>query len=206
MHEIGTNTPYKLYFAGKAKSGASFGFMQGDLAAGQGNVTETFVTILKLAGVAKSDIKGFLKLLAVHRVVNPLAPADTALINGAMVAGASKVDEMDQQILAGVFNDLDTCIAVAKGAGRQITGVALLFMALWINMSGHPTKLLDWLKGRDPHLVHPVPIPPAIVGAPDIRGYLSATDYYVSNPGNLLHLDSSVAVGASLVPAGVNAS
>lgn len=66
MHEIGTNTPYRLYFAGKAKSGASFGFMQGDLAASQDIVTKTFVTILSLAGVADADIKDFCKVLSVH--------------------------------------------------------------------------------------------------------------------------------------------
>ena len=42
MHEIGSASPYKLFFAAKGKSGASFGFMQGDLAAGQPDVTKTF--------------------------------------------------------------------------------------------------------------------------------------------------------------------
>jgi hypothetical protein len=35
LHEIGDLSPYQLGFAGKGKSGASFGFMQADLAAGQ---------------------------------------------------------------------------------------------------------------------------------------------------------------------------
>jgi len=34
LDEIGGGSPYKLCFAGKGKSGASFGFMQGDMAAG----------------------------------------------------------------------------------------------------------------------------------------------------------------------------
>jgi hypothetical protein len=35
VHEIGDETPYRLFFAAKGKSGASFGFMQGDLAGKQ---------------------------------------------------------------------------------------------------------------------------------------------------------------------------
>jgi hypothetical protein len=35
FNEISDETPYRLSFAGKGTSGGSFGFMQGDLAAGQ---------------------------------------------------------------------------------------------------------------------------------------------------------------------------
>ena len=44
LHEIGDASPYQLCFAGKGKSGASFGFMQGDLAAGQPEVRQTSTT------------------------------------------------------------------------------------------------------------------------------------------------------------------
>src|SRR3954447_13785340 len=54
MHEIGSASPYKLFFAAKGKSGASFGFMQGDLAAGQPDVTKTFRRALQRAGMAEA--------------------------------------------------------------------------------------------------------------------------------------------------------
>ena len=202
MHEIGTDSPYRLFFAGKGNSGASFGFMQGDLAAGQTNVVETFTVILKNAGASKPTVKRYLDALSVHLIANPLSPTDTKFINDALVANKDLVDAMDEEILSDVYNDLDKCIAAAATDNRKISGTALLYAAMWINMSGHPTKLLTWLKGGDPHLHHPVPKAPALVGGADIRGYLMATDYYVSNPGNAPHLDTSVQAGAGLLPPG----
>ena len=38
LHEIGDASPYALSFAGKGNSGASFGFMQGDMNGGQPEV------------------------------------------------------------------------------------------------------------------------------------------------------------------------
>ena len=35
LHEIGDQSPYHLMFAAKGKSGASFGFMPGDLEEGR---------------------------------------------------------------------------------------------------------------------------------------------------------------------------
>ena len=126
----------------------------------------------------------------------------TKFINDALVANKDLVDAMDEEILSDVYTDLDKCIAAAATENRKISGKALLYAAMWINMSGHPTKLLTWLKGGDPHLHHPVPKAPALVGGADIRAYLMATDYYVSNPGNAPHLDTSVQAGAGLLPPG----
>ncbi|RWA63873.1 hypothetical protein [Mesorhizobium sp.] len=201
MHEIGTKSPYQLYFAAKGKSGGSFGFMQGDLAAGQDIVTKTFRQILADADASKADIQRYLDKLSVHLIGNPLSSADTKFVNNALKTGSAKVDAMDQAIAADVYSDLDKCIEAAAKAHRKISAKALLYAALWINMSGHPSKLLTWLKGDDPHLQHPLPKPPQFVGGSDMRGYLMATDYYTSNPGNAAHLDQSVQAGALLLPA-----
>ena len=51
MHEIGARSPYEISFAGKGRSGGSFGFMQGDLSAGPAIVRETFRAVLGAAGL-----------------------------------------------------------------------------------------------------------------------------------------------------------
>ncbi|EJJ31591.1 hypothetical protein [Rhizobium sp. CF142] len=200
MHEIGNDTPYRLYFAAKGKSGASFGFMQGDLAAGQVVVTKTFNDILTSEGIPPSKINSLLAKLSVHTIGNPLNPSDTKLVNTALDKHRADVDEMDEAILSDVYQSLDTCISAASNGGKTISGKAMLYAALWINMAGPPTKFLDWLKGKDPHLIHPVPKAPALITGDDVRAYLMATSYYVSNPGNAPHLDASVKAGEVLLP------
>lgn len=200
MHEIGNDTPYRLYFASKGKSGASFGFMQGDLAAGQKVVTKTFIDILTAEGVAQSKTKSLLAKLSVHTIGNPLSQSDTKMVNAALENRQAAVDAMDEAILSDVYESVDRCIAVASVSGRTLTGKAVLYAALWINMSGPPTKFLDWLKGKNPNLVHPVPKAPPVIKGDDVRAYLMATSYYVANPGNAAHLDSSVKAGEVLLP------
>lgn len=200
MHEIGTRSPYRLDFAGKGNSGASFGFMQGDLAVGQRVVNNTFVQILTNAGASTGRIKQLLAALSVHQISNPLSPEDTAFVNQALAAGSVLVDAMDQAILSDVYADLEKCVAVARASGRKLSGKAMLYFALWINMSGHPTALLAWLSGEDPNLPVRIGPPPSLVAASDARSYLMATHYYVGNPGNAAHLDESVQAGAVLLP------
>jgi hypothetical protein len=201
MHEIGKGTPYKLYFASKGKSGGSFGFMQGDLAAGQKAVTKTFVDVMEASGISNAKTQQLLGLLSKHIIGNPLSPQDTSLVNAALASHMAEVDAMDQDILADVCGGgLQDCMDVAQAHGRTISGKALLYAALWINMSGAPTKLKVWLSGGDPHLNHPVPTAPPTVKGSDIRAYLMATSYYVANPGNAAHLDESVQAGEPLLP------
>jgi hypothetical protein len=200
MHEIGTNSPYRLYFAGKGKSGASFGFMQGDLAANQPIVVSTFKNVLSTQGFSAADTSSFLNRLSVHLVSNPLTKAETDRINAALNAQQSLVDAMDEQILQKVYDDLDLCLSTAATAGRTIEPEALLFLACWINMSGRPTKVLTWINGGDPHLAKPVPAPGSVITAALVEQYLKATSYYVSNPGNIPHLLESVDAGAKLLP------
>lgn len=195
FHEIGNDTPYRISFAGKGKSGGSFGFMQGDLAAGQPDVTRTFRDAMSAAGMSAQKINDLIALLSKHQIKNPLTPADTEAVNGALQASHALVDAMDDQILQGVYRDLDRCDARAAAHHRRIDTKAMVYMALWINMSGPPTKLLTWLDGDDPHLARQVPPAGPVVGGEDMEDYLAATNYYVENPQNLQHLHACAAKG-----------
>jgi hypothetical protein len=195
LHEIGDASPYQLSFAGKGKSGASFGFMQGDMAAQQPEVLKAFRDALAAAGSPSATIEKLVGRLSVHVVDNPLTPAETKAVNDALLAGRQLVDAMDESILGKVYDDLDTCIAKASGAGRSIAPKAALYIALWINMTGRPTKLLVWLADGNPQLRVPVPPPGTVVDGPAIETYLRATDYFTENPGNFPHMMQSVAAG-----------
>jgi hypothetical protein len=200
MHEIGNASPYRLFFAGKGKSGASFGFMQGDLAAKQPVVTNTFTAILNAEGFTNNEITHYLALLSVHVIGNPLTNVDTDRINAALLHQSTRVDQMDEQILGQVYTDLDKCYAAAKAANCTINPTAAIMMALWINMSGPPSKLLTWLGGGDPHLTHPIPAAAARVTGTQMEAYLRATDYFSENPGNFPHFLQSVNAGVALLP------
>jgi hypothetical protein len=199
LHEIGSASPYRLFFASKGTSGASFGFMQGDLAARQPEVTQTFHDSLAAAAFQESQIITFLQQLSVHLIKNPLNLSDTNSINAALLASSKLVDAMDQQILASVYQQLEKCIATASTAGRKIANKALIYMTLWINMSGPPTKLLDWLKGLDPGLTQPIPIAGTVVDGPAMETYLQATSYYSENPDNFPHMLQCAAAGEVLL-------
>lgn len=197
LHEIGDKSPYQLFFAGKGKSGGSFGFMQGDLAAGQPEVKATFRAILADAGFAAAKSAAIEAKLSVHLLVNPLSGADTTAVNAALSAGRVRVDAMDEGILAEVYAHLDKCIAAASAKGRTIEPKALLYMAMWINMAGPPTTLLDWLGGKAVSLSKPVGKPGTVVTSAAMESYLAATAYYSENPGNMPHLLHCAAAGAA---------
>jgi hypothetical protein len=201
MHEIGNESPYRLFFAAKGKSGASFGFVQGDLAAGQPEVQRTFREVLTAAGVGHDVITDIARRLSVHLIANPLSPAETKQVNDALLAGRASVDAMDEAILAKIYAGVDTCIARAAQAGRSVAPKALLYMAMWINMTGPPSKLLVWLDGRDPQLRSAVAPPGNPVDVPAVEAYLLATDYYTENRRNFAHMQESAAAGALKLPA-----
>jgi hypothetical protein len=196
-HEIGQSSPYELMFAAKGKSGASFGFMQGDLAAGQPEVRQTFRACCAGAGMDDATVTALIERLGVPLIANPLEPAETGHVNAALLAGRANVDAMDETILGGVYQGLDACLATANAAQRTIAPDAQIYLALWINMSGPPTTVLRWLQGDDPKLRKPVALPGRQVGAADIRTYLGATDYFTENPRNFMHMVESVAVGTA---------
>lgn len=197
LNEIGDRSPYQLSFAAKGASGASFGFMQGDLAAGQPEVTRTFHDVLAAAKFPEERIKELTSQLSVHLVKNPLSAEETQAIDGALSASRALVDAMDEDIFSGVCQNLQKCIQAAGKDDRHIAPKAAIYIGLWINMSGPPTNLLKWLEGNDPALPVPVPQPRTVVGASDMEAYLRATSYFIANPGNFLHLQHCAAAAAA---------
>jgi hypothetical protein len=200
FHEIGDKSPYQLFFAAKGKSGASFGFMQGDLAAAQLIVQSTFHQCLSASGFTEDKINGLARQLSVHLIRNPLSRAETERVNSALDAHRDLVDAMDDTILTGVYGGLDKCLAAAEKAKRTIQPLAQLYVAMWINMSGPPTKMLKWLAGDDPQLGVPVEPPGKEVDVKAIQAYLKATSYYRENPRNFPHLEESAKAGAKKLP------
>jgi hypothetical protein len=201
LFEIGDANPYRLSFAAKGKSGATFGFMQGDMAAAQPLVQDIFRRALDAAGIAAAEITALAKTLSVHLIQNPLSPVDTQRINAALDAppGRALVDQMDTAIFAEVRGQLDRCAAAGVDSGRTIAPKAQIYMALWINMSGPPTVLLTWLSGQDVSMAQVVPKPGQLVDAAAMEDYLRATDFFAENPGNLPHLLQCATAGAALL-------
>ena len=201
LHEIGDASPYVLSFAGKAKSGASFGFMQGDLAAGQPSVRDAFRAALTAAGVPDAQITDIMRRLSVHLISNPLTATETALVNAALAspAGRSVVDAMDDTIFQQVNRHVQDCLNAAAASRRQVAPKAEIYMALWINMSGPPTTLLHWLSGASVTLTTTLPPPPMTVDAAAMETYLHATSYFSENPHNFAHMTQSAAAGMNAV-------
>ena len=196
FHEIGSKSPYQLSFAKKGKSGASFGAMQGDLAARQPKVTQTFHDVLEAAGFPTGTVNALMATLSGPLRDDPLSDAEESRINAALEAHRDLVDAMDQGIAAGIFDNLDLCVASAASANRTITPRAQLYIAMWINMTGAPDRLRTWLKGGPVN----VPMPGPVVDVPDIERYLRASKYYIENPDNFPHMQQSAAEGAKALP------
>jgi hypothetical protein len=200
QNEIGNETPYVLSYARKGKSGASFGFMQGDTNA-QGLARDTLKKVLAAVRASAATIARI--LAAVSRPLpdgNPLSAADTKLANDALASAAGKklVDAMDAQIFQQVLNGVDACIAAAAGRKVTIDPLALLFIAPWINMTGPPSLLKIWLAGGTALGLQP-PAPPNVT-AEEMEAYLQATSYFQTNPKNFTHYKECVAKGAKLLP------
>ncbi len=201
LHEIGDATPYKLSFAAKGKSGGSFGFMQGDLAAGQPNVVATFKAVMAAAGASPGVVQTIEGSLCVHCIANPLDVADTQMVNAALASdrGRPLVDAMDETILGGVYAGLEKCLDAAGAAGRTIETKALLYLAMWINMTGPPTTVVQWLSGRPVSLAKPIGPAGPVVDGPAMETYLQATDYYAENPHNFPHAMQCAAAGMAVL-------
>ena len=194
FHEIGDRTPYEISFARKANSGGSFGFMQGDLAAGQPIAHSTFRQAMSAAGIAGASIDDLERRLSQKGIgPNVITLGETQQINAALLAGKALVDNIDKDILSKVYGGLDTCIASAAGANRTIAPITQLYVAMWINMTGPPDKILDFLKG---------PVPDNPVSEDDIQTYLMASKYYTEHPGNFPHMVESAQKGAAELPSG----
>jgi hypothetical protein len=200
QHEIGgeDHLAYRLSFAGKGNSGASFGAMQGDLAAERPVAKKIFLAALAAAEVLEDRIEAITATLfgRPHKT-SPLSEADTRLIEAALATSKPLVDAMDAAITAEIWADLDKVTAAAAGAGRAIEPIALLYIANWINMTGPPTTLLRWVAGE---AVGSLPVAARVIDETAIQSYLLAQKYYRENPDTWPHMVRSVAKGAKLLP------
>lgn len=199
-NELGSISPYQLSYARLGDSGASFGIFQGDTHVNP-TARATLQAILTDAGTDPAGVSRIMGLVsAACPNGNPLDPADTALVAAALTSaqGEAAVDAMDDTLMQAVLNGLDSCIAAA--GSMPIDGAALLYMALWINMTGAPTTLIRWLGGTIVSGV-PAPVGPSVTVA-DISAYLQASAYFTARPRNFLHMQQSVAVGVPLLPYG----
>jgi hypothetical protein len=169
--------------------------MQGDLAAGQQETREAFCSCLAHANYTEAEIQSVLAELSVRCPINPLSTEETDRINAALQAGKSTVDAMDEVIFEKVEQQVDHCVAIAESTARTISDEALIYIALWINMTGAPTELLRWLRGEQPRIQHePAPADNPVT-ANAIQGYLTASYYYSENPNNFAHMRECVAEG-----------
>jgi hypothetical protein len=207
FNEIGDKSPYELCFAEKGRSGCSFGFMQGDMAARQPIVQSTFRDVLAAARIPGAEIEDFARRLSVPLLRNPLKDAETQLINDALTAsrGRELVNMMDAAIFANVRQDLGVCIAKAEASGQRIAPEAQIQMLLWINMTGPPDILLNWVSGNDvrfPDSGRVVTKPLPTIDAQEMERYLRATKFFVENPRNLDNFQTAVQKGIELLGRG----
>jgi hypothetical protein len=201
QNEIGDASPYCLSYACLGASGASFGIFQGDT-----NVNHTARATLRqalvTAGAAADAIDRI--MAAVSQACpngNPLDAEDTETANDALAAasGQALVDQMDATLLRVVLGELDTCIAAASGRGQTIDPPALLYIALWVNMTGAPDTLNKWLAGTQEVGLAP-PVGPTVT-LQNLQNYLQANTYFRLHPRNFVHMQDSVAAGTALLPA-----
>jgi hypothetical protein len=201
VNEIGRSNPYHLSFAGKGKSGASFGASQGDLAA-RPLARDTLWRVLAENNVPPARIASIIGQLSIPLYSNPLSTEDDHVVEQALAspAGRDLVDAMDREIMDGVCRSVGECEAAAAAAGITIDSTAAIYMGLWINMTGPPTTLKQWVSGNDVWLENhrnEIPRPRGRVTEPLIVNYLKNTDYFIANPGNFAHLQEAVAAGAA---------
>lgn len=200
QNEIGDASPYQLSYARLGASGASFGVFQGDTNVSH-TARATLAAALQAAGANATTVARILGLVGQPCPNgNPLSPSDTKLANEALTspAGRQLVDRMDDELLQIVLHGVDTCIASAQSQGRTIDPVAVLYIALWVNMSGPPTILSQWLGGS-PELGLSPPAGSA-VSQQDLESYLHASKFFVLHPKNFAHMQHSVQAAMPLLP------
>jgi hypothetical protein len=160
--------------------------------------------VLAAARIPGAEIEDFARRLSVPLLRNPLNGAERQLINDALTAsrGRELVDMMDAAIFANVRQDLGRCIAKAEASGQRIAPEAQIQMLLWINMTGPPDILLNWVSGNDvrfPDSGRVVTKPSQTIDAQEMERYLRATKFFVENPRNLDNFRTAVQKGTELL-------
>jgi hypothetical protein len=197
-NELGKLSPYALSFAKLGSSGASFGVFQGDM---HSNPSVRIVLEQVLHGAA-------MDAAAVTRIVgmlsapcpngNPLSPQDALHVNNALssATGSALVDAMDGQLLQTVLTHIQQAVDAASARTWTIAETAMLYIALWSNMTGAPGQLCAWIGGETVSGVAPPAGP--IVAEADLQTYLTAQSYFQQHPANFTHFKQSVAAGAAI--------
>ena len=106
---------------------------------------------------------------------------------------------MDQELLAVVLSELDSSIAAAASRNLTVEAGALLYIALWVSMTGAPNTLNKWLAGTQEVGLAP-PIGPVVTSL-NIQNYLRANTYFRIHPKNFVHMQESVKSALGLLPA-----
>jgi hypothetical protein len=200
QNEIGNASPYELSYARLGASGASFGVFQGDTNVSH-TARATLAAALRARGADEPTVARILGLVGQPCPDgNPLSPEDTDLANAALSSpgGRQLVDQMDDGLLQIVLHGADACIAAAQTRSRTIAPVAVLYIALWVNMTGPPNVLSSWLAGNAQFGVPPAAGP--VVLQQDIESYLHATKFFVLHPRNFVHLQQSVLAAIPKLP------
>jgi hypothetical protein len=200
-NELGSISPYCLSYARKGSSGASFGVFQGDTNVNH-DARATLLEALQTFGADEPTCNRI--LAAVGQPCpdgNPLAAADASLANEALASDDGKrlVDAMDDDIFEVVLGELDSCVAAASKRNQTIAPEALLYIALWVNMTGAPDTLCKWLSGTQEVGLTP-PVGPTVT-ALNLQNYLQANTYFRLHPKNFVHMGDSVKAALPLLPA-----
>jgi hypothetical protein len=201
QNEIGHASPYCLSYACLGASGASFGVFQGDT-----NVNHAArATLMQALQASEAGANAISRIIAAVSQAcpsgNPLSPEDTELADSALAspAGTALVDAMDADLLHIVLGELDACIAAAASRTQTIDPAALLYIALWVNMTGAPDTLCKWLAGTQEVGLAP-PVGPTVTRH-NLESYLQANTYFRLHPKNFVHMRDSVKAAAALLPA-----
>jgi hypothetical protein len=198
-NEIGAGNPYSLSFAGKAKSGASFGIFQNDTAANP-QALATLQSILQKAGLPAGQVATIIKLVGKLCPKDPLDPDDEEAANDALSSadGKKAVDALDEKRFKVICGYLDDAVDSAK---NPIEGKAQLGICMWCNMTEAPTTMLTWLGGSAVDEPGGKVDPPGNpVSFDDLTRLLENTTYFTNHPGNWQHFADSAEEGAKLLP------
>jgi hypothetical protein len=197
-NELGSASPYALSFAKLGSSGASFGVFQGDMHANPA-IRTVLQQVLHAAAMDAATVARIVGVLSAPCPNgNPLSPQDALHVNTALgsTAGAALIDAMDAQLLQTVLTHIQQAVDAAAFRKWTLADRALLYIALWSNMTGAPGQLCTWIGGQTISGVAPPHGP--IVAEADLRTYLSAQSYFQQHPANFIHFKQSVAAGAAL--------
>jgi hypothetical protein len=200
QNEIGSASAYRLSFACLGASGASFGIFQGDT-----NVDHVARDTLRQALMAAKAEQGVCDRIigAVSKPLpdgNPLSQSDSKLANDALnsAQGQSLVDAMDAGLLRIVLGEVDTSISAAASRQQRLDPVVIIYIALWVNMTGAPSTLNKWLAGTSEVGLAP-PIGPRVTRE-NIESYLQANTFFRLHPRNFIHMQDSVGAAMPLPP------